>query len=106
MATKTKQKTTAKKSEILNELQKLNEGVDDLYDLIERGQKKALKPRVGRGIANGLLQAVGLVVGTLVMTAILVYVGQAIIRSDAFQNWLEENLRSTVTEIIFEERQG
>ncbi len=95
-------KPTTKTSEILDELKSLNTQVEDLYDLIDRTQRKHRKNRITNGIMSGLLNAVGVVIGTLVITAVLLYAGQAFIRSEGFQNWLVTQLEKSVSRIVTE----
>lgn len=84
-------------SQILEELQQLNETVEDLQAFIERAAKKQRKTRISQALINGMINAVGVIIGTLVMTAVLIYAGQAVIRSDAFQKWVSDSVKEAVT---------
>lgn len=94
MPEKPKQNNT---SQILAQLEQLNETVEDLQDFIEHASKKQRKTRLSQALINGMINAVGVIIGTLVMTAILIYAGQALIRSDAFQKWISDSVKEAVS---------
>ena len=85
---------------ILVELERLNENVEELYDLVDRAQKKSRRPQLMSGMMNGLTSAIGIVIATVIMAAVLIYFGQAFIRSDAFQEWIGNAIQKAVEDSV------
>lgn len=81
----------------------MNDSVEDLHDFLELTAKKQKRRRVTNGLLNGILNAVGVIFGTLVMTVLLVYAGQALIRSQAFQDWAQQAFEKAVSNAIKDE---
>lgn len=91
--------------EILKELRALNDNVDEFHEYFERVIRQQKKRRISNGILNGVLNAVGVVFGTVLITGLLVYAGQALVRSQGFQDWARATFQEAVSDAIQNEIQ-
>lgn len=85
---------------ILAELERLNDSVEDLQDIVERAAKKSRRPQIMSGVMNGVTTAIGVIIATVIMAAVLIYFGQAVIRSDAFQEWIAKTMQKAVEDSV------
>ena len=106
MATTQKpKKTTNNTSAILEELREMNEQIQEIYELIDRTQKRAKKRRVANGILTGILNTVGVLLGTILITIVLFFAGKSLIQSNAFQEWISEALQTSINQAIVNQLQ-
>lgn len=100
-----KSRASQTKKEIVEELQRLNDQMEDLQLLLRKLSKKHKNKKLVGGFVGGIANAAGLLVGTLILSAILLYAGQAVVRSQGFQDWAKSTVKQAVSETVSEEVQ-
>lgn len=100
---KNKTRPSQTKKEIVEELQRLNDQMEDLQLLLRKLSKKHKNKKLVGGFVGGMANAVGLLIGTLLISAVLLYAGQALVRSKAFQDWAASTVKQAVSETVSEE---
>lgn len=97
---KQKKKPTSVQMEMLKELRRLNDNIDEFHGYFEEVVQKQKKRKMINGIVGGLFNAFGVLLGTLIVTAIVFFVGKAIIQSQGFQDWVQTQINASITSSI------